>query len=89
MPYEIRVAPAARRQLARLPRPAQARVAAAIESLGEEPRRHAEKLAGAPGLWRSRVGEYRIVYQVHDEILLVLVVKVGHRRDVYRRRRGG
>lgn len=42
------------------------------------------KLSGASDIWRLRVGDYRVLYQVRDEALLVLVVRVGHRRDVYR-----
>ncbi len=45
------------------------------------------KLADAEGLWRIRVGDYRIVYQVREQLLQVLVVLVGHRGDVYRRLR--
>jgi mRNA interferase RelE/StbE len=39
----------------------------------------------SPRLWRVRTGDYRVVYQIHDEVLVVLVVAVGHRRDVYDR----
>jgi len=43
------------------------------------------KLAGEPDLYRIRVGDYRIVYQVKDTALIVLVLSIGHRRDIYRR----
>ena len=43
-----------------------------------------DKLAGVENLYRIRVGDYRVVYQIRDEMLLVLVVKIGHRREVYR-----
>jgi mRNA interferase RelE/StbE len=43
------------------------------------------KLAGAPDLYRIRVGDYRIVYQVRDDVLIVLVLSIGHRREIYRR----
>ena len=42
------------------------------------------KLAAKESLWRIRVGDYRIVYQIQDDVLLVLVVNVGHRREIYR-----
>lgn len=42
------------------------------------------KLSGEESLWRIRMGDYRVVYQVQDAVLLVLVVKVGHRREIYR-----
>ena len=87
MSYRIEVAPAAVRQLRKLDRGAQRRVQAAIELLASEPRPSgAKKLVGGDGEWRVRTGDYRIVYQIHDNVLLVLVVAVGHRRDIYERR---
>ena len=60
---------------------------AAIELLADHPRpSQAKKLAGGDGEWRVRTGDYRIVYEIHDDVLLVLVVAVGHRRDIYQRR---
>ncbi len=86
MTYRIDVAPAALRQLRKLDRTAQKRVQAAIELLAEEPRpTGAKKLVGGDGEWRVRTGDYRIVYETHDDVLLVLVVAVGHRREIYRR----
>lgn len=68
-------------------RGSQRRVQAAIELLAGEPRPNgAKKLAGGDGEWRVRTGDYRIVYQIHDNVLLVLVVAVGHRRDIDERR---
>ena len=57
----------------------------AMRCLGENPRPPgAVKLAGPDNFWRVRVGDYRIVYLIQDAVLLVLVVKVGHRREIYR-----
>jgi len=87
MSYRIQVAPAAVRQLRKLDRVAQRRVHAAIELLAGEPRPSgAKKLVGADSEWRVRTGDYRIVYEIHDSVLLILVVAVGHRRDIYDRR---
>ena len=47
-------------------------------------RSEAKKLSGVPDTWRIRIGDYRVIYQVHRGILLVLVLTVGHRREVYR-----
>jgi mRNA interferase RelE/StbE len=44
-----------------------------------------ESLAGEKGLYRIRAGDYRIVYQIRDDALLVLIVRIGHRREVYRK----
>jgi mRNA interferase RelE/StbE len=85
--YPIEVAPAAVRQLRKLDRAAQRRVQAAIELLATEPRPSgAKKLVGGDGEWRVRTGDYRVVYEIHDTVLLILVVAVGHRREIYDRR---
>lgn len=87
MTYRVEVAAAAVRELRKLDRPAQRRVQAAIELLAVEPRPSgAKKLVGGNGEWRVRTGDYRIVYEIHDQVLLVLVVAVGHRREIYDRR---
>jgi len=75
------------RQFRKLPRAVQERLRPRIDALAANPRPDgATKLSGEDDLWRIRVGEYRVLYAVADEVLLVLVVKVGHRREVYRRR---
>lgn len=87
MTYEIRIAPAAVRQIRKLDRQAQRRVQAAIEILADEPRPPgAVKLSGGEGEWRVRTGDYRVIYEIDDGVLLVLVIAVGHRREVYRAR---
>ena len=87
MTYEVRLAPAAVRQLRKLDPPGRRRVQAAIDLLTEDPRPPgARQLVGGAGEWRVRTGDFRIIYDIRDGELLVLVVKVGHRRDVYERR---
>jgi mRNA interferase RelE/StbE len=84
--YRVEIAPRAERDLRALPREEQERIRPRIDALGANPRPPgAEKLAGAENLYRLRVGAYRVLYQVADRILLVLVLEVGHRREVYRR----
>jgi mRNA interferase RelE/StbE len=83
--YAIQFKPAALRQLEKLPREAQKRLAATIEALRDDPLPpECKKMASVPDAWRIRVGDYRVVYQVHRGALLVLVVTVGNRKDVYR-----
>lgn len=85
MSYQIQVAPAALRRLRTLDPTARRRVQAAVELLAGEPRpATATKLVGGAGEWRVRTGDYRIVYEIHDRVLVVLVVVVGRRRDTYR-----
>lgn len=83
--HAIEFVPSAARELANLDQAMKRRVARRIDQLAEEPRGAGSfKLRGADDVWRARVGDYRIVYQIEDGRLLVLVVKIGHRRDVYR-----
>ncbi|GGK76674.1 type II toxin-antitoxin system RelE family toxin [Ornithinimicrobium pekingense] len=84
MTYRVEVAPAAVRQLRKLNPDARRRVQAAVELLADQPRPNAaKKLVGGDGEWRVRTGDYRIIYEIRDDVLLVLVVAVGHRRDIY------
>jgi mRNA interferase RelE/StbE len=83
--YAIQFKPLALRQLEKLSRDAQKRLAAKVESLRNDPLPPGcKKMAGIPDGWRVRVGDYRIVYQVHRSVLLVLILAVGHRKEIYR-----
>lgn len=85
MPYRIEFAPSARRQLHKLPNETRVRVASALSVLAANPRPPGvKKLSGEEYLYRIRVGDHRIIYQIRDKELIVLVVKIGHRREVYR-----
>jgi mRNA interferase RelE/StbE len=84
--YKIELSRRADRQLRSLSREIQVRVGRAIDGLAQQPvPPRARKLAGHDDLYRVRVGDYRIVYTVQHEVLLVLVVAVGHRREIYDR----
>ena len=84
--YRVLLRPPAQRFLRKLRDTSlTARLVAAMRDLASQPRPPGcDKLVGPEDLYRIRVGDYRIVYQVRDEVLLVLVVKIGHRREVYR-----
>lgn len=86
--YTVRVEKQVRKVLEKLQRdPVGQRIADAIKALADDPRPEGStKLQGGDDLHRVRVGSYRIVYAIQDAELLVLVVRVGHRGDVYRRR---
>ncbi|TAG94656.1 MAG: type II toxin-antitoxin system RelE/ParE family toxin [Oscillatoriales cyanobacterium] len=86
MSYEVGFKPAALRQLRKLDVDVQVSIVAAIESLAEYPRPEGcKKLKGETDLYRIRVAnKYRVIYQIQDNQLLITVVKVGHRRDIYR-----
>ncbi|MHB1783422.1 MAG: type II toxin-antitoxin system RelE family toxin [Acidimicrobiales bacterium] len=82
--YRVEVRPAALRALRKLDPNIRPRIEGAIALLAEDPRPPASRpLTGRPA-YRVRVGDYRIVYSIQDDVLLVVVVTLGHRRDVYR-----
>ncbi len=86
--YRVDVSPQASRELAAFPKKDQQRIVDRIAALADDPRpATSKKLAGEHGLYRIRSGDYRIVYTVNDGGLLVLVVRIGHRREVYRKKR--
>lgn len=72
------------KELAAIPRSAQQRIVDAVESLRDEPFRGEQLAAAWKGLRRLRVGRYRVIYAFDGRQFLVLVVRVGHRRQVYR-----
>ncbi len=87
MPYQVEFTPAARRQFRKLPSEAQRRLAPVIDALADDPRpAGSKKLAGPADLWRVRAGDFRVIYTIADEQLVVLVVRLGHRREVYEAR---
>jgi len=88
--YRVELTSRAHRELAALPRDAQERIDARILLLAEEHRPPgSKKLEGEEGLYRIRVGDYRVVYRIDDKVLVVLVVRIGRRGEVYRKRRRG
>jgi len=83
--YTVTILPSALRRLAEFPRHDQKRIKERIDGLAGDPRPPGvKKLKGEPDLFRFRSGNYRIIYSVEDVRLNVLVIRIGHRRDVYR-----
>ena len=84
MRYELLIERHAQKQLARIAQPDRDRIVAAVWGLAEEPRPGGVKKLTGREAWRIRVGDYRIIYEIHDQALVVLVIAIGHRRDIYR-----
>jgi mRNA interferase RelE/StbE len=85
MPYSIGFTPHALRDLTALDRTTQERLRRRIDRLGENPfPPGVRKLQAEEPYYRIRVGDYRVIYQVEGQQLVVIVVKIGHRKDVYR-----
>jgi mRNA interferase RelE/StbE len=87
MTYRIELKKSALKSMKKLPPADRKRIAAKIDALAENPRpKGTEKLSGKNNaFYRLRAGTYRIIYTVKDDILLVLVAEIGHRREVYRK----
>ena len=84
MNYSVRIKDSAAKELARLPKDVRERLISAVDSLAESPLAGSALKGGLLGLRRLRVGDYRIVYEVREDDLVILVVRVAHRREAYR-----
>ena len=84
MPYRIDYAPAATRQLRKFDREIYVRIRPVIDALADNPRPSGCTMLTVEKRYRIRVGDFRIVYEIHDSKLLVLVVRIEHRSSVYR-----
>jgi mRNA interferase RelE/StbE len=84
-PYRVVLSDRAERELRSLDREPQLRIVTALRQLATDPRRNprVKRLSGRNG-YRMRVGDYRVLFQIEDSRLTVLVVQIGHRREVYR-----
>lgn len=83
--YRIEIARDALRALSKLDKPIRRRIEAAIDRLADDPRpAGVVAVKSMPGHLRMRVGDYRVIYEVQDHMLVVLIVECGHRREIYR-----
>ena len=87
MSYEVQILPKAARQIKALSVEVRQDISLTIQSLANEPRPiGVKKLSGEKDIYRVRVGNYRVLYRIVNKVLVVVVVSVGHRREVYRDR---
>ena len=83
--YEIEISRTAERQLKKLPGKDQLRIVRAVLLLSEEPHpKGSRRLSGYDDVFRIRVGRCRVLYSVAESRLIILVLKIGHRKDIYR-----
>lgn len=85
MPYEVRLSKRAKKNLAKLQTDQQYRVIEELSGLAENPRHQDTKKLVNSIYYRSRVGDYRIIYEIQDNVLVVMVLMIEHRRDVYKK----
>ena len=84
MTYALFIERRAQRSLSRVAAQDRERISTAIHRLADEPRPHGVKKLSGRDAWRIRVGDYRVLYEIHDDRLLILIVGIGHRREIYR-----
>ena len=83
--YTVNVAPAAERQIRKLEASEHRQILNRLEALKKNPRPvGVKKLSGKPDLYRVRVGDFRIIYEIEDQVTTVLVLKVGDRKEIYK-----
>lgn len=83
--YTIEVKRSAQKELSAIPKNFQEKIISAIDALAENPRPEGvKKLKLSQNLWRIRVGDYRVIYEIEDSLQILEVQKIGHRKDIYR-----
>lgn len=82
--FSIQIKKSAQKEIKALPVSDKKRIIAKIQALADDPRGQHSKKISAQERYRVRVGVYRILYEIHDDILIVMIVKVAHRKEVYR-----
>jgi len=82
--YIVFIEKSAQKDLAKIPRKDQNRIIKSIEELSRNPRPVKSKKLIGRDAWRIRVGNYRVIYEIHDEKLLILIVVIGHRKNIYK-----
>lgn len=83
MTYGVIFLPPAMKQFEKLEKPVQERILAALERIKVRPYDYVKRLAGRP-YYRLRIGDYRVIIDIKSELLLILVIEVGHRKSIYK-----
>ena len=84
MSYRLRITETARRELCRLPTHVRERVRHSIRALADDPRPHGRKKLRGVDAYRTRVGDYRVIYDVDDALEAITILRIKHRREAYR-----
>ena len=84
MTYSVSILRSAQKSLGSVPSNVQIRIIRVIRQLAATPRSSTVKKLSGRNAWRIRIGDYRIIYEINDADLLILVVAIGHRREIYR-----
>lgn len=85
MPYQVVLSNAATKQLRKLPIQIAQRIQAQLFELENDPRpTGCKKLVGVEA-WRIRIGDYRVIYEIYDNVLIISVIEIGHRKEIYKK----
>ena len=85
MSYDLVIEKSAKKKLAKIPHPHRDRIIAAIRTLSITPRPSGVKKLSGRDAWRIRIRNYRVIYEIYDDKLVILVVEIGDRKEIYRR----
>ena len=85
MKYKLFIEKVAQKELSKVPHKEQLRIIAAVKNLTENPRPSGVKKLIGRDAWRIRIGNYRIIYEILEDKLIILIVHIGHRKDIYRK----
>ena len=85
MKYAVEILRSAQKSLSTIQAGDRAKIGDAIRALADDPRPNGSRKLTAREAWRIRIGKYRVIYQIFDDRLVVSVVSIGHRKDVYRK----
>ena len=85
MSYSLFIEKSAQKELSKIPHPDRKKIIAAIKILENDPHPAGSKKLSGRAAWRMRIGNYRVIYEINDDKLIILVVKIGHRQGVYSR----
>lgn len=83
--YAVEFSKSAHKEFKKLPQRTATRIAKAIYKLAENPRKGNVRPMVGSKAWRLKVGDYRVIYDIHDKKLVILIIKIGHRREIYRK----
>jgi mRNA interferase RelE/StbE len=83
--YKIEFAKSVRKDFRGMPKKDARRILACISELADDPRTPGSKKLSGEEVWRIRIGQYRVIYEIHDNKIMVLILKVGNRKDIYRK----
>jgi mRNA interferase RelE/StbE len=81
--YKLFIEKAALKELSKISHKEQPRIISAIKNLSKDPKPPGVKKLTGRDAWRIRVGSYRIIYEIHDDNFVIIVVHIGHRKDIY------